>query len=197
VTARVMVFVDYQNVVRSALACFHPRDASRTDGHVDPFALGELLVARWLWPSRLVGVRVYRGRPNPNRQPVAASANDAQASRWERNPLVRPVRRDLRYPADYPDSAAQEKGIDVALAVDFVRLAIERAYDVGIVVSRDSDLMPALETVHALDLARVEVAGWPRLSRLRFSTNVGPWCHQLDFADYNQVRDTKDYVKRS
>ena len=30
------------------------------------------------------------------------------------------IARDLRYPNDWPRRAAQEKGIDVALAVDFV-----------------------------------------------------------------------------
>jgi uncharacterized LabA/DUF88 family protein len=62
----------------------------------------------------------------------------------ERDLRVTVVRRQLRYPKSWPVEPAQEKGIDVALAVDFVRLACENAYDVDILFSRDADLVPAL-----------------------------------------------------
>ncbi|WP_347176854.1 hypothetical protein [Parafrankia sp. EAN1pec] len=41
--------------------------------------------------------------------------------------------------------------------MDFVRLVCEGAYDVGVLFSRDTDLVPALETVRDLD-RHVEVA---------------------------------------
>lgn len=50
----------------------------------------------------------------------------------------------------------------MALAIDFVRLAIEDAYDVGILVSSDTDLKPALEAVWDYNGAagpRAETAG--------------------------------------
>jgi NYN domain len=55
------------------------------------------------------------------------------------------VQRPLRYPKAWPAEKAQEKGVDVALAVDFVVMAVTRVYDVGILVSTDTDLVPALE----------------------------------------------------
>ena len=150
-SARVMVFMDYQNVHFSALEVFHPRGTRRSVGHVDPRRVADTIVANRLASSTLVGVRVYRGRPMPTRQAKAAEANDRQADGWDRDPLVTVVRRPLRYPRGWPQLPAQEKGIDVALAVDFVRLAIEGAYDVGIVFSGDTDLLPAMETVAAIN----------------------------------------------
>jgi uncharacterized LabA/DUF88 family protein len=192
---RVMVFLDYQNLTTSAREQF-PRTAGvRAFSHIDPLRLGQLIVGRRIAPSELVGVRVYRGRPNPNRQPAAASANDIQASTWERDPRVTAVRRMLRYPKDYPVGRPQEKGIDVALAVDFVRLAFQGAYDVGVIVSHDTDLIPALEAVRDLRLAHVEVAGWARRSRLEFPETKLPWHHNLREDDFAAVRDDTDYLK--
>jgi uncharacterized LabA/DUF88 family protein len=62
----------------------------------------------------------------------------------------------------------REKGVDVALAVAFVTMAVQRQFDVGIIMSGDSDLLPALEFVVGLTPKggpRAEIAAW-RGSRL-------------------------------
>ncbi len=101
----------------------------------------------------------------------------------------------LRYPKDYPVARPQEKGIDVALAVDFVRLAFQRAYDVGIVVSHDTDLVSALEAVRDLRLAHAEASGWRGRNRLQFPNSRLP-CHlTLSEDDFQAVRDDTDYLK--
>ena len=193
---RVAVFIDYQNVQGSARRCFHPDDAPGHAGQVDPLALAELLVSRRKRPSELVDVRVYRGRPSPDRQATAAAVNDRQADRWIRDSRVTVIRRPLNYRMDHGVLVVSEKGVDVALAVDLVRLAITRAYDVAILVSRDTDLMPALETVRDLRAAWVEVAGWRSASRLRYTDGAtGPWCHFLDEADYDAVADDRNYTR--
>ena len=194
VSNRVMVFLDYQNLTTSAREQFPRTAGMRAFSHIDPFRLAQLIVGRRNYPSELVEVRVYRGRPNPNRQPAAAAANDIQASAWERNPRVTAVRRMLRYPKNYPFSPPQEKGIDVALAVDFVRQAFLGAYDVGVVVSHDTDLVPALEAVRELRLAHVEVAGWRGRNRLQFPESKLPWHHDLSEDDFAAVRDDTDYL---
>ncbi|OHV35623.1 NYN domain-containing protein [Pseudofrankia sp. EUN1h] len=106
------------------------------------------------------------------------------------------IRRQLRYPKGWPVDPAQEKGIDVALAVDFVRLACTDDYDVGILFSRDSDLIPALEAVRDLEAGKthVEVATWKGSSRLRFPDSQLPWCHYLSAEDYEACRDDTDYT---
>jgi uncharacterized LabA/DUF88 family protein len=192
---RVIVFIDYENLRFSALDCFHRSGASHVDGNIDPGSLADLLVERRNRPSELAEVRVYRGRPNPVRQPSAAAANALRETGWSYDPRLVLVHRDLRYPRNYPASPAQEKGIDVALAVDFFRLAIQGTYDVGIMVSRDTDLLPALEAVVEMRLAHVEVAAWRNATRLNFPGGQLPWCHRLDRHDYESIRDSTDYLK--
>jgi uncharacterized LabA/DUF88 family protein len=195
-TPRIAIFVDYQNVYLSALRVFRPSEVSRSRGHVDPLRLAKRIVVRRRLGGELTDIRVYRGRPSPDHQPEAARAADRQASGWARHPLVTVIRRQLRYPKDWPVDAAQEKGIDVALAVDFVRLACEGGYDVGILFSRDTDLVPALEAVRGLGSGRahVEVATWAGTSRLRFPDSQLPWCHYLNADDYQACRDDTDYT---
>lgn len=192
---QVMVFIDYQNIATTAFECF-PRTATlRRFTHIDPIRLAERIVDRRRFASELCGIRVYRGRPEPHRQPGLAAASDAQASAWQRDPRVAVVRRPLRYPPGFPLERPQEKGVDVALAVDFVRLAIDRAYEVGVIVSHDTDLMPAVETVIDLGLAHVEVSGWARRKRLWIPGTKLPWSHDLGEADYRAVCDDTDYLK--
>lgn len=100
-------------------------------------------------------------------------------------------------PARLAHDASAGKGVDVALAVDFVRLAMQRAYDVGVMFSSDTDLLPALETVTEQALARVEVAAWSNTFRLRFGGTTRPWCHHLTARDYEAVMDPTDYTKPS
>jgi uncharacterized LabA/DUF88 family protein len=192
VVARVILFVDYQNVALLAHRTFRTQSTGRI-ANIDPIRLGKLVASRRHEESELVGVRVYRGLPSPGRDPQAFAANDRQADAWDRTRAVTTVRRPLRYPRDWPENPPQEKGIDVALAVDFVRLAMERRYDAGILFSSDTDLLPALETVVDLNLARAEVATWASTFRLRLSGKNQLWCHHLSRSDYLAVLDPTDY----
>jgi hypothetical protein len=47
-------------------------------------------------------------------------------------------------------SEPKEKGIDVLLAIDFVMMAMRREYDIGVLCSADTDLVPTLEAVVTL-----------------------------------------------
>ncbi len=57
-----------------------------------------------------------------------------------------------------------EKGVDAAIATDMIRLAWEETYDVAVLVSSDTDLVPAVEF---LDLRgrKVIQAGFPPVAR--------------------------------
>lgn len=159
-------------------------------GHVDPVRVARQLVGGRQLGGELAAVRVYRGCPNSDHQPAVARASDRQADRSTRDPRVVVVCRQLRYPKAWPAEPAQEKGIDVALTVDFVPLACEDAYDVGTLLSPDTDLVPVLETVRDLG-AHVEVASWKGTSRLRFPDSQ---CHYLDAEDHGACRDHTDYT---
>lgn len=57
-------------------------------------------------------------------------------------------------------SGTVEKGVDTALATDMIRLAWEDAYDIGVVVSSDSDLVPAAQFLDTKGIKIVQ-AGFP------------------------------------
>jgi len=140
--------------------------------------------------SVTAAIRVYRGRPDPNHQPKVTAANDAQKAQWERDRRVQVIRRQLNY-RGWPQLPPQEKGIDVAIAVDLMHLALRRQYDALVLFSSDTDLLPALETIVQLRLTHVEVASWAGFKPLRLpaSNPPKPWCHSLSRADWQAVID--------
>jgi hypothetical protein len=201
--SRVLVFLDYQNVSHRARDAYLAPTDPAACGQIDPLRLGRLLAGR-VPRGLLTDVRVYRGRPSQRRdgRSSAAFQRQTQAQVRRGGGLVSVVARDLRYPPQWPASQAQEKGIDVALAVDFVLMCARREYDVGILFSGDSDLVPALEAVVALRPGEppvCEVAAWARpAGRLRSLAVRGVHLrtHLLDEADYRAVADPTDYTRR-
>ena len=126
----------------------------RIAGHVDPLKLGTLLcdLGRQGDPNRdLTGVRVYRGQPIAGRsREKARRFFDKQVSSWRQIPGVEVFTRPLRYHrAKNPDGteywAAREKGVDVLMALDISIGARSDLFDVAIIASADTDLIPALE----------------------------------------------------
>jgi len=196
---RVVLFIDAQNVYRGARETFCAPGAFHADGQVDPIKLGQLIATRPPPGHERVlhEVRVYTGRPDSTRQSRAYGAHMRQCAAWERAGAV-VVPRTLRYPPDWPQSRAEEKGIDVALSIDFVMGAVDGRFDVGVIFSTDTDLKPALEVVAArfAEYPRAEVAAWKGNGANRRLQVSGPkriWCHFLDAADYQAVHDPTDY----
>jgi uncharacterized LabA/DUF88 family protein len=203
-TQRVVVFLDYQNVFHRARSLFldHWEPASRAS--IDPIRLGQHLAG--LGDPRygrreLAQVRVYRGVADSSRDPKTYGAARRQHAAW----LVHLTTRPLRYPFGWPDRSRpgdrpQEKGIDVALALDLVLLAQQRRYDVAVLFTTDTDLRPAVEVVMVQRLAHVEVAAWtePRHQDQRLSVHERRvWCHWLDREVFLRVRDDRDFSDSS
>lgn len=203
VADRTVLFVDAQNVYRSAREIFPARkdEPRHVHGQVDPLALGNLICSR---PppgaTRVLSeVRVYTGRPESAKQPQAYAAHMRQCSAWEKAG-VRVIPRTLRYPPNWPNEKAHEKGIDVQLAIDFVAGAVEGRYDVGILFSTDTDLRPALEFVTSRysETPRAESAAWRAPGANRALVVEGPrrtWCHYLHANDYVAVHDSTNYSR--
>jgi len=198
---RVVVFLDYQNIYRGARDAFHAWDDPPQAGQIDPVRLAELLVRRSPFDRELNEIRIYRGRPDSLKEPVGYGANLRQCSTWERDPRVTVITRTLRYPARWPAEKAEEKGIDVALAVDAVAMAVRGEYEIALIMSTDTDLKPALEAIAALGgnpFPRCEVAAWSSPvghSRRLSIRNARLWCHWLEEADYRQLADPTDYKR--
>jgi uncharacterized LabA/DUF88 family protein len=198
-----IVFLDYQNLYMSARRLFYPPAQpgdpllSPLEGHFDPLKLAQLLVARA--PARdqryLKQVRVYRGTPLVKQRKLLKAFTN-QTNSWKKNPLVEVVSRQVR---QQPTGKIEEKGIDVKLAVDVVSMAINGDYEIGILMSEDSDLIPALEVVLGLSSKMgvgCEVAVWKPSQGYAHRLNVpgdNVWCHFVPHSDYLQVADSTDY----
>ena len=135
--------------------------------------------------------------PTNAENPKGYGASRRQTASWmSRDPQrIFVYMRPLQY---LPGLDPREKGIDVQLAIDFVTMAVKGDYDVGILFSVDTDLNPALEAVHALNLkATPEVAAWrgPNAPAKRIGAKTSPstWCHWLDRQAFDRVSDPKDY----
>jgi uncharacterized LabA/DUF88 family protein len=195
VTERVAVFIDFQNAHLVGQRLFGGgQELYRCVP--DPAGLADLIASRRRRPSTAAAIRVYRGRPDPNHQPTVTASNDAQASAWTRDQRVQVIRRQLNY-RDWPQLRPQEKGIDVAIAVDLMHLAFRRQYDALVLFSSDTDLLPALEAIVQLRLGHVEVACWAGFKPLRFpgSNPPRPWCHSLSKTDWQAlIQDWKGRV---
>ena len=198
---RVVFYADAQNIYRRARGAFcNPVDPG-TEGQVDHVAIAQLVCSRP--PAgvvrKLAEVRVYTGRPESSKDPATYGAHMRQCAAWERAGAI-VIPRTLRYPFGYPGPGLkpQEKGIDVALAIDFVMGAVDGRYDVGIIFSTDTDLRPALEAVlnRYHGTPKVETVAWsgPGVrNRLAVLPPRRNWTHWLTQSDFNAVRDRTDY----
>lgn len=202
---RVVVFLDYQNVYQSARRIFHQSAAPHWQGQVDPVALAEYLASDSPFDRRLEEVRIYRGQPDGKLDPRGYAASRRQHTVWRRSALVTLMTRPLRYPDGWPSQFApgerpQEKGIDVALSLDFAMMAAAGQYDVGILFSTDTDMKPALEAVATLTNRdghpRAEVAAWSGSGqhnrRLAIKTR-NLFCHWIGECTYQAMADVTDY----
>jgi uncharacterized LabA/DUF88 family protein len=201
---KVWVFIDGQNLYRDTRRAFFKENDSTNLGQVDPVKLANLLTDRGTSPQGTRRVldecHIYTGIPSANKQPIANAARLRQKAAWEASGAI-VHGRPLRYPKTWPSDPAQEKGVDVELAVDLVFNAARRNYDVGIVVSTDTDLLPALQAVCNLHRAwgtpRMEVVAWVPLKK-RLSLPATPiWFHRLEKPDYDIVKDETRYATPS
>lgn len=140
--------------------------------------------------------------PRPSFDPVSYSAAQRQINFWQRNLNVKVITRSISYPKNWNRysinvESPREKGIDVALAVDFVALAFKKEYELGLIFSADTDLRPALEYVNSDEVKpRAEVVAW-RGGKPHFelSAKKSAYCHWINAQEFIQVSDTISYTR--
>jgi uncharacterized LabA/DUF88 family protein len=159
---RVSVFVDWQNTYKTARDAFGLTSTDGQAGNVSPHLLCRAL-ARARLQEQGIGVlergRIYTGRASQVHDKKTYAANRRQFAAWTAaDDRIEVIARTLDYKLGRP----REKGIDVQLAIDVVRKALfEEECAVAIVVSADTDLVPALElVVEQRGPAAIEVATW-------------------------------------
>jgi uncharacterized LabA/DUF88 family protein len=195
--ARVAVFIDWQNCYHCAREAFHAElDPSRY-GNVRPKAFAEMLVEKGDPQDNLVHIGIYRGEPDPRKDPRTHAAHMRQRNAWmteSPSEMLRIRSRALRYPPGRPLSDAEEKGIDVQLAIDAMVMGLQGAYDLAILATADTDLLPVVEGLVALREANgapdVAVVGWAGTSQHLEAGVPVRWIGQRD---YEVVRNREDF----
>lgn len=207
---RLALFIDRQNVYRGAREIFGFENSFHTKGQVNPLRLGNLIAGRVVdnQDRRITAIRIYRGIPDSrkSRKGNAAYLRHKEASERLAPDLVTVIGRPLRYPHGWPQIREHEKGIDVQLSIDFVLGYVRREFDVGVLFSGDTDVLPSLEAAHEIAeqddaLLPPEVAAWGARGRssgkrLR-PKGLELHCHWLGELDLKQCEDDTDYNVKS
>lgn len=205
---RALFVIDYQNVHLTAHDKFAPPGTPPHESLVHPLHFAnEVVRARNFraraartagrpapGPAEVAAVDVFRGQPSNRHDPAAYRRSMMQKSEWTRDPKVTVNYRPLRYHWDRELDAyrKQEKGVDVLVALRVVRAAEEKNFDLVILASHDTDLIPALEDAHERGGILIETAGWKNAKRL--GRDLGLWHTELDGSGLVHSRDRKDYT---
>lgn len=156
---RAVVFFDYQNMYHSARDAFLWNSEGGHFGNFRPYSAGLMLANRL--GCQLCEARIYTGVHIPSRNAKQHGAMLRRMSCWL---LAQPSKVDVfPRPLAYRGKGAVEKGVDVWLAIDMVRLALEDAYDVAVLASADTDLEPAARFVLDHTEKRVVCVGYEGL----------------------------------
>lgn len=143
-----MAFVDGQNLYQHAKDAFghhHP--------NYDLLKLHAAVCAANGWQPNLV--RFYTGVPSQAESPMWTAYWNSRVIAMKRAGIV-VTTRPLRYRKTeaYDEngqlqtlSVAQEKGVDVRLALDIVKAARTKQFDVAVIYSQDQDLCEVVEEV--------------------------------------------------
>lgn len=158
---RVGVYIDYSNVYSGARDAFILTSEPGYRGNIIPMYLGKRVALHNIDGSsrkdthELEFVKVFRGAPDPRKEPHAAQMEAKRAYEWERSGAL-----VYRQTLDYGQGSPVEKGVDVRLATTMLVDAMNNAMDLAIVVSADKDFRYALLQLRDLGTVSLEVAIW-------------------------------------
>ncbi|MFO7898307.1 MAG: NYN domain-containing protein [Planctomycetota bacterium] len=198
-TKRAVSFVDGQNLFYAAKYAF-----GYTYPNYDPLALSKVICEDKGW--QLEQARFYTGLPRVEDNEFWNHFWTAKlASMGKRG--IHTFSRHLRYrnqTVALPDGNAttvlvgQEKGVDIRIALDIVRMAREKSYDVALVFSQDQDLSEVADEVRHISEEQdrwIKVAcAYPFSPTYdnRRGINRTDWI-KIDRVTYDQCLDPNDY----
>jgi uncharacterized LabA/DUF88 family protein len=198
-TKRAITFFDGQNLYYAAKYAF-----GHTYPSYDPLVLSTEICTRNKWD--LAGTYFYTGFPDAADNPFWNHFWSAKLAVMGKRGIETFARR-LKYrnqTVTLPGGGTatvlvgQEKGVDVRLALDVVRMARAKEYDVAVIFSQDQDLSEVADEVRAI--AR-DQNRWIKLacafpSSPAYSNTRGidktDWI-RIDRATYNACLDPRDY----
>ena len=196
---RAVAFFDGQNLYHAARHAF-----GYTYPNYDPMALAATVSKRQGWT--LSEVRFYTGVPDREDDPFwhhfwtskLASLGRCGATVYSRS--LRYRNKIVRLPngSEHSYLAAEEKGIDVRIAIDVIGLAWQNACDVALIFSQDQDLSEVAREIR--EIARRQDR-WIKMASAfpvspaipnRKGINWTDWI-RIDRATYDVCLDPRDY----
>ena len=198
-TKRAIAFFDGQNLFYAAKEAF-----GYSYPNYDPKLLAERICASKGWT--VAGIHFYTGVPSLGDK---ADWNHF----WTAKMAVMGTRgiqtfsRALRYrnqTVTLPDGSlavtlvGQEKGVDVRIALDIVRLALDGKYDVALIFSQDQDLSEAVEDVKKISILQNRwikpACAFPTSPTVQKTRGINgtDWI-RIDRATYDACIDPNDY----
>ncbi len=183
---KVVTFFDIQNFYltsKSAWGFSYP--------NFDPIALSTLVTSRHTdW--KLTGIKLYTG--------IHSIAKNERWHKFWTNKLNFHKEKDSRVSfyttlLHYSGGCAHEKGIDIRIALDLVRMARTNDYDVALLFSSDSDFCEVAGEIRAI--AR-EKDRWIKIvsvfpDTLKRGIDKTDW-QPLSKDEYNKCTDTNNYL---
>jgi len=200
---RAAVFIDGQNLYHSVKEAF-----GYTFPNYDVPALAKKICSEQDW--ELSDTRFYTGVPD-------SSDNSFWNNFWAQKPAVMGrqnvivFKRSLRYRNHLiksPDGSEQtilvgeEKGIDVRIAIDVIRLAHAKAYDVAVIFSQDQDLSEVAAEIRAISREQKRwikvVSAFPVSPTARNTRGIDKtdWI-KIDKVFYDACLDRRDYRRKT
>ncbi|HEV2597367.1 NYN domain-containing protein [Sphingopyxis sp.] len=195
---RAIAFFDGQNLFHSAKQAF-----GYTWPNFNPKALAERVCADHGW--QLQQTRFYTGVPDAADKPFWNHFWIAKAGQMGREGVyvfTRPLRyrnKVVRLPdgTEHSFLDGDEKGIDVRISLDVIRLALKREFDVAILFCRDQDLTEVADEIRLIAKEQnrwIKVASaFPHSPAFRVrGIDKTDWI-KLDRQLYDQCLDKRDY----
>jgi uncharacterized LabA/DUF88 family protein len=194
---RAIAFVDGQNLFNAAKEAF-----GYTFPNYDVLKLAGEVASLGGW--HLTQTRFYTGVPERS-DPRQAFWNNKLAALGRQGVVL--FSRALRYHQEevpLPDGSASkvrvpvEKGVDVRLALDLIRLALAGEFDVAIIFSQDQDYSEAAREIRSISKAENRwikvVSAFPvsPASRNKRGIELTDWI-RVDKATYDRCLDPAEY----
>lgn len=196
---RAAVFIDGQTLFHSVRAAF-----GYTYPNYDVLALSRSLCAAADWT--LIQARFYTGIPDAVDDAHWHAfwlAKLAAIGRQGVSVFSRPLRyrnKTIRLPGGTTQTVlmGEEKGVDVRIAIDVIRMAHRKEYDVAVILSQDQDLSEVADEIRAIAREQdrwIKVASafpWSPTSRNRRGISKTDWI-RIDRATYDTCLDRRHY----
>jgi len=196
---RAVAFVDGQNLFHTAREAF-----GYTYPNYDVVALARRICSAQGW--NLEQARFYTGVPAHSDNPFWNEfwVKKLRTLSWQGAHVYA---RELRYRnrrVSLPDGtehtylAGEEKGIDVRIALDVIRMAHRQEYDVALIVSQDQDLSEVAEEIRTIAAEQnrwIKIASafpFSPTTRNRRGIDKTDWI-RIDRATYDACMDRRDY----